>query len=281
MNLNPAMLEDTSVHYYFPQPTDALPYLYYPTSAGCFECKPTYRVDRHNYFSYLVIVMLSGSLSYTTISGRGIARPGYALLIDCHQPHSYKANGACSFMFMHFTGGQSREICSAILASLGSVVHLKNPGAICESLGEIITCMSAEKRINRVQASSLVYHVLMQLMSSDAAQSEGSTGHPTIDQALTYIQDHLTEKITVRDIAENIGYSESYFAHKFLEATGTTPYQFVIRCRIERAQQLLRTTALSVQEIAVQTGFNSVANFSYAFRKEVGDSPLKYRERPM
>ncbi|MBP3655070.1 MAG: helix-turn-helix transcriptional regulator [Clostridia bacterium] len=281
MNLDPDILEESSVHYYIPQPEDSKEYLYYPTSTGYFDCKPTYRVDRHNYFSYLVIVVLSGSLSYTTMFSRGIVRPGYALLIDCHHPHSYKANGKCSFLFMHYNGAQSKAIYEAITSSLGNVLHLQNPGVISEYLSEIMTCMSTGKRINYTQASMLVYNVLMQLLAADTAQSEGSTGNPTIDQAIAYIRDHLSEKITVKSIAESIGYSESYFAHKFMEAMGVTPYQFVMSSRIERAKQLLRTTPLTIQEIAIRTGFNSVANFSYAFRKEIGCTPHGYRELPM
>ncbi len=281
MSIFPSQLEADSVHYYIPQSADNSEFLYCPVSVGYFNCKPAYRVERHNYNNYLVIVMLSGSLSYTCLRGSGIVRPGYALLLDCHHPHSYRANGKCAFLFLHFNGAQSKSIYTFIESTMGNVLRLKSSCSVNESIADIMNCMEHGKRIPHADASLFVYGVLMQLLSADPVQNEGSTGHPTIDQALDYIHQHLAEKITVQDIAESIGYSESYFARKFIDVVGTTPYKFVLKCRLERAQQLLQTTSLSIQEISIQTGFNSIANFSYAFKKEVGVSPLEFRERPL
>ena len=50
---------------------------------------------------------------------------------------------------------------------------------------------------------------------------------------------------------------------------------------MDYAMQLLQTTRLSVQDIAFQVGFNSIANFCYAFRKEKGMSPHEYRQKRM
>lgn len=281
MSLDPVQLERDSVHYYIPQSGKNSDFLYSPISVGYFNCKPTYLVERHNYNSYLVIVMLTGSLSYVCLRGSGVVRPGYALLLDCHQPHSYKANGACSFLFLHFNGAQSKAICETIKSNLGNVLRLRNVTQVCENIGEIMNYMAAGKRIYSTHASLLVYDVLMQLLSADPVCNEGTTGHPAIDQALSFIHLHLTEKITVQDIAENVGYSESYFSQIFAEATGTTPYKFVMHCRLEHAQQLLQTTSMSIQEIAARTGFNSIANFCYAFKKDVGCTPKQFRARPL
>ena len=281
MKLSSHQLEEDSAHYYIPQSEENSEFLYSPVSVGYFNCTPAYKVQRHNYNNYLLIIMLSGSLSYKALWGSGIVRPGYALLLDCHQPHSYRANGKCSFLFMHFKGAQSKEICEKIESTIGHVIRLHNSSPVHENIGEILNCMSNDKRISPMHASQLVYSVLMHLLSTDPVRSEGSTGHSTIDQALDYIHQHLDEKINVKDIATSIGYSESYFAHKFVETTGSTPYQFVMKCRIERAQQLLQTTNMSVQDIAMQTGFNSTANFSHAFKKEVGWTPHEFRSLPL
>ena len=216
MNLNSQQLEADSVHYYIPQSEENSAFMYSPVSVGYFNCTPSYRVQRHNYNNYLLVIMLSGSLSYKAGWGSGIVRPGYALLLDCHQPHSYRANGKCTFLFMHFKGAQSKEIYSKIESTIGHVIRLHNVSPAHESIGEIINCMSSDKRISPMHASQLVYSVLMHLLSTDPVHSEGTTGHSTIDQALDYIHQHLDEKINVKDIAASIGYSESYFAHKFI-----------------------------------------------------------------
>ncbi len=273
------ILVDTSVHYYIPQTAQQPDYLYVPRSVGSFECKPPYGVDRHNYDSYLIIVMLSGALSYSVLNRRGVVRSGQILFIDCRQPHTYKANGRCSFVFLHFTGGHSRELYSVIEKEIGNALHLPSTVAVCEYISEIINSVANDKRIDAPRASQLVYSVLMQLLSANPVNNEGATGDQLIDQALEYIHQHLSEKITVQDIAESIGYNEGHFSRKFAKATGCTPYQYLLRSRIERAEILLQSTSLSIHEIAEQTGFNSVANFSYAFRQNTGCTPHEFRER--
>lgn len=280
-NPDPHNLEDSSVHYYIPQTGKTKEYLYYPVSVGYFQCKPSYHLDRNNHDNFLIIVMLSGSLSYTALHSRGVVYPGYALLLDCHLLHSYKANGKCSFVYLHFNGAHSKEIYAVIESTLGNVLRLSHIDPVHENIGEIMNCMATGRRISSTHASTLIYEILMHLMAADPVESEGSTGNPFMDQALDYIHNHLSSRISVQEIAESIGYSESYFSHKFLEATGSTPYQFVLKCRIERAQLLLQTTSLSIQEIATQTGFNSVANFSHSFKKSVGSTPHQFRERPI
>lgn len=280
MKLSIEGIEESSSHYYIPQTADDKSYLYNVLSTGYFECKPSYRVERSNFNSFLIIAMLSGSLSYTSLYNRGIACAGQVLLLDCHNPHSYRANGKCTFLFFHFSGAQSSEICSSIISELGNVLHLPSSVGICETISELINCMADVSRIDRPRASQMVYSILMQLLTANPVNSEGSTGDPLIDQALAFIHQHLSEKITVEDIAASIGYNESYFSQKFCRATGKTPYQFLLHSRLDRAQLLLKTTALSIREISEQTGFNSAAHFSYAFRKEQGCTPHEYRERP-
>jgi AraC-like DNA-binding protein len=59
--------------------------------------------------------------------------------------------------------------------------------------------------------------------------------------------------------------------------TGTTPHRYVLRARIERAQELLRMTGLSVAEIAAAVGFAGQSHFCTAFSRETGVTPTRYR----
>lgn len=281
MQLQPEQLEDTSQVYYFPHPGDLSPLLYYPVCVGYFDCKPRYAVQRNSYNSYLLIAMLTGSLSYQTRHMRGVARAGQVLLVDCNAPHAYAAQGKCSFTFVHFDGAQSRELFEELLRRGGCLIKPRAPGDIHESIGEMLRTMRQERRMSQTQCSAMLYGVLMQLLESGSASDSAQVGHSLVDRAIAYIQEHLTEKLTVDSVAAHAGYSAGYFSHLFAEETGMSPYQFIVKCRVERAQQLLQTTRLTVQEVAFQTGFGSAANFCYTFRRLTGESPHEYRRRPM
>ena len=281
MKLNPETLEDTSVHYYIPAPKELQNVLYYPISIGYFDCKPNYAVHRNIHNSYLLIVMMSGALNYQTRRQRGTIRVGQALLLDCNLPHSYQAQGKCSFTFIHFDGAQSRDIFEYINRSSGSVIRLTDSTRMHELVGELLGYMRDDRRVNESQTSAMLYGILMVLMQASGVSGEGAIGNSIVDQAIDYIQSHLAENLTVETIAANAGYSPSYFSHVFHKETGVSPYHFVVKSRMDYAMQLLQTTRLSVQDIAFQVGFNSIANFCYAFRKEKGMSPHEYRQKRM
>lgn len=281
MQLDTALLEDTSVHYYVPGPPALGKLLYYPISVGYFDCKPAYQVARNIFSSCLLIVMLTGSLTYQTRHGRGTVRAGQALLLDCNEPHSYGAQGRCSFTFVHFDGACSRELCKEIESRGGNIVRVPNTSALHETIGEMLSAMRADRRLSEAQTSAMLYFLLMQLLEASGATGGGVVKNPVVDRAIAYIQAHLTDKLTVEVIAANAGYSAGYFSHLFAGETGMSPYQFVVKSRIERAQLLLQTTGLSIQDIAFQTGFNSAANFCYTFRRTTSLSPHEYRKRPL
>ena len=73
-------LESSSVHYYATVPAQHADILYYPISAGYYECKPSFCMQHTSLNGYLLIVMLSGALSFQTRKARGTARSGQTLL---------------------------------------------------------------------------------------------------------------------------------------------------------------------------------------------------------
>lgn len=281
MQLDPRYYESSSEHYYIPQPVGRESLLYYPISVGYFDCKPSYGLQRNAFSSYLLLVMLTGSLSYQTRFSRGTARAGQVLLLDCNAPHSYAAQGKCSFTFVHFSGAQSQSLYEEIVHNVGNLIPLSSPNELHESIGEILSAMRNDHRLNEAETSALIYGMLMKLLEHSGASIAGGCGNPVVDRAIGYIQSHLTEKLSVEEIAANAGYSASYFSHLFTVETGLSPYQFVVKSRIEQAQLLLKTTRHTVQEIAFQCGFNSAANFCYTFRRLVNTSPHEYRKRPL
>src|SRR5829696_3521636 len=78
-------------------------------------------------------------------------------------------------------------------------------------------------------------------------------------------------------MAREAGYSRFHFARAFANAYGETPRAYLTRRRIERAKTLLRTANLSVTEICLLVGFESLGSFGTKFRELVGQSPTAYR----
>lgn len=99
-----------------------------------------------------------------------------------------------------------------------------------------------------------------------------------IFKTTAYIRDHLTEKLSLDQAAEQVYLSKSYFCRIIKEELGCTFTEYVNRIRIERSKTLLRTTNRSIAEIALAVGFDDQSYFTRIFKKQLGIAPGKYRE---
>lgn len=85
--------------------------------------------------------------------------------------------------------------------------------------------------------------------------------------------------VDVAELAHEAYASPAHFIRSFKQAFGETPHQYLRRRRIERAKELLRGTELSVSEVSLEVGFQSLGSFSAAFRELVGAAPSDYASR--
>ena len=97
------------------------------------------------------------------------------------------------------------------------------------------------------------------------------------DRISDYIQVHLTDKLSLEAMAQQLGMSRSYFALQFKQSWGISPHQFVSQQRIERTKTLLRRDRRPIIDIALDCGFSSQSHFSKVFKRYVGLSPNAYR----
>ena len=100
-----------------------------------------------------------------------------------------------------------------------------------------------------------------------------------IQNLIQHIDSHLEEAITVYDLARAAGLSRSRLCHLFKAETGVAPMQYVKRCRIERARELLETTSLRVNEVRSRVGFPDRSHFVREFKGTFGATPSEYRRR--
>jgi AraC family transcriptional activator FtrA len=93
----------------------------------------------------------------------------------------------------------------------------------------------------------------------------------------TWMEERLTEQITVEQMARHAGYSPRSFARRFRAETGTTPLQWVIGLRVAEAQRLLEGTDLPVEDVAARAGFGSAVALRQHFARVIGTPPTAYR----
>jgi AraC-like DNA-binding protein len=110
-----------------------------------------------------------------------------------------------------------------------------------------------------------------------APQMRGGLPPGAMRRVSEYVETHLAESIDLAALAGIAGLSLYHFARAFKQSAGVTPHHYLVQQRIERAQELLARTELSLSEVALATGFSDQSHFARHFRQMLGVTPGQFR----
>ncbi|MEV6289314.1 helix-turn-helix domain-containing protein [Streptomyces sp. NPDC051896] len=99
----------------------------------------------------------------------------------------------------------------------------------------------------------------------------------TVGEVLVWMEEHLEQEVTVEQLAARAHMAPRTFARRFQQETGTTPYRWILRQRVLRAQELLEGTDETMDAIAWRTGFGTAAALRHQFVRALGTTPNAYR----
>ena len=126
----------------------------------------------------------------------------------------------------------------------------------------------------------LVYANQLRIIRKASVLKEKQPSGKSLSKAAQhYIEDHITEKFSLQEMADALFVNGSYLLRAFKRYTGMTPlcYHHLVRC--SRAKELLLHTDQSITEIGEAVGFVSSSHFSHVFRKTLGCTPSEYRKQ--
>ena len=135
----------------------------------------------------------------------------------------------------------------------------------------------------RLRANETSHEVLSLLLRSQGvnrtgALLKGGLAVATRRRLRDYIDAHLTQALTLGELAGVANLSEFHLARMFRTSFGLPPHAWVAQQRLDSARTLLRTTPLPLAEIATQCGYADASHFSHRFRQGVGVTPAVYRQ---
>ena len=129
------------------------------------------------------------------------------------------------------------------------------------------------------QITNLQFHMILEYAQKvERIRHSKRPGKLAIDVA-NYIQHHLSEPITAEDIAKELYLSRPYLSRKFIEETGESLTNFILKEKTEEAKRLLRYSDKSLTAISNYLGFSSQSHFSRVFKKYANCAPGEYRAK--
>lgn len=159
-------------------------------------------------------------------------------------------------------------------------VEIQDVGPI-ESLARLLVEEVATPSRHSIFAESLVGSIATALLDIPLHQTSASANsrltQAQLNKLTARINTRTDRRLSVTEMAETVGLSESWFTYVFKQTTGKTPLQWQLSCRIELAQKMLAESGLTVADIAAQLGFSDQAHLTKAFRQMVGTTPAAWR----
>lgn len=128
-------------------------------------------------------------------------------------------------------------------------------------------------------ASVLAAHLLRHYTAfgENGKRITGGLSGQKLRLVMSFIAENYDRELSLTELAGVAGMSSFHFAREFKRTTGTTPHQYLIRFRIERAKALLTQSEMPLVEVGFRSGFSHQSHFSRLFRRVTGTTPHSYR----
>lgn len=265
-----------------------------------FECHHYYdvvppAVDFHEHEFYEVFFFISGNVTYNIEGRTYLLRPGDILLTDnkdIHRPDirpgrpyeryvlwigpdfldTLKKYG--SDLTNCFTDASQRKyklirpegpLVAQLKGILDKIIESRDDNDFGSEILEVIYIVEFMVYLNRA------YFDTPDMIRNDV------TENAKINSVVEYINENLSEDLTLERLAEVCFISKSYLSHQFKTYTGLPIFQFIIKKRLTAARNMIRN-GTPATDACMQCGFNDYSNFHKAFKREFGRSPKEFRK---
>jgi len=206
--------------------------------------------------------------------------PGYCFLAVIPENHCYyipEEQPTWEFIYM-VTGGEETMRLAAELRKRGSVFALPLDSPAVKMVFDTLEEGKRNGLNNLYRNSHIAYKFIMELFQAEFVSREPTTlEEAVLERVRKCCRQHLSEAITVSDLAKNTGYSRCHFSRVFMRAYGKSPHIFIIEQKMNHALTLLKTTKYPLKTISGQCGIEDPSYFCKAFKRFFGVTPDSFR----
>ncbi|MGI6173947.1 MAG: helix-turn-helix domain-containing protein [Christensenellales bacterium] len=252
-------------------------YLLYPLLTGHFLFESGYEINRASFDSFLIELILGGTLNVETEDGKFTAGKNDVVLIDCYKWHRYYSRTGGEMLWIHFDGAPARGYYEMITHMNGNVFSTRNAYGIERNISELFETFKRGQILGEAQAALLLTRVLTAMTLNAKPTSSMRCNDFAMSEIIYRINENLDKPLHVGELAKMSSSSKYHFIRTFNRAVGMTPRQYIITARMDQAKYLLKSTPLTVQEIGVKCGYSSASMFCASFKRVVGLTPSQYR----
>jgi AraC family transcriptional regulator len=210
--------------------------------------------------------------------------PGSVYILPSGTPSAWRLDHSAIVLHFYFFPSLLRsmaaDLCDSGLSGLKLCYLFNGRDSFIEQIGwALLSKPQTDKVLSHLYTKSLAQTLIVHLFLNYSSKPSprifppgGLTSHQ-LCQVKDYIQERLCEDLALTELASVAGLSRSYFSEQFKLSTGFSPHQYLIRCRVERAKELLQEGRMTIAEIARQVGFADQSHLTRHFRLVLGLLP--------
>lgn len=255
--------------------------------AGYLDRDRDFSEEAHSH-EFLEVIFITDGMGRVLINGeeKAVTR-GDLVIYNAGVTHRERAerDDPFSMLFAAYDGLKITSLPqnSLIPASGGCIFPTGDMyGAFSDALGSVIRELEGEEPFYTEIVQSLsetLIHLILRLISR-APDSPGIIGTGRIiDTALTYIDTHYSEKISLEDIAAACYTNKYYLSHIFTQEEGMSVWKYILKKRILSSTVLLSDGRLSVEDVAALVGFGDPGYYCRVFKSSTGMTPSAWRRK--
>ena len=212
-------------------------------------------------------------------------KPGDISVVPADLPHSARSTSQCEFVMVSLNprllacaAGEAFSLDRLELVWLKGVRDSLVQGVALALKAEVEAGGLGGRIYGETLASTLAVHLVRKYSACEpvARESQCGLGRHQLRRAIEFIQDQLKADVSLSAIAAAAGMSQFHFARKFKESTGLAPHQYVIRCRLDRARQMLLASPARISDAALEFGFCDQSHFTFHFKRVYGVTPRAF-----
>jgi len=248
-------------------------------------------LPRHRHREHVILLSLTDGCSGELITGsgngiRGIQTKGNICVVPAGLEHQAVLEGNSEHLALYLD--------PSLIVKAAAEAHVAGSFEIAErytrrdevinSIGmALLAEIESEGLSGRLYAESLGNVLAVHLLryytvpSTRPVTFTGGLSATKLRQVTEFIGDNYGREIKLAELAQVAGMSSFHFAREFKRTTGTTPHQYLIKFRVERAKALLARRDLPLIEVSLRSGFSHQSHFTRLFRRFTGTTPHSYR----
>ena len=249
-------------------------------SGGCEHCAPDYEIHRATFPFYSIEYVLRGRCSLKLNKRSHLLEPGGIFSYGPGVRQDIIADPADPPVkyFVDFCGSKSRDLLRLCRLPPGDVSQLFPPNEIQNLFDELIRCGQRGSPRSAALCGKLLECIALKIAESRAPQEGMKTlSFTTYQQARLHIEKKFQRLKTLREIAEECHVDATYLCRLFQRYDHQSPYQFLMRLKMNLAAEWLQQPGVLVKQVAERAGFADPFHFSRAFKSALGVAPDVFR----